>query len=152
MSATPKHQLNLDNQQLLQALLRDRQEPIFANELVRRLANCGCTRSEARCLIHNAEKAGLLVRTTSAVPHRYRLNPAWVAGAAPPVSTDVRPAQHGSPEARMPTAIAYEGPAFQGDSLAPSIGLVCGEVPPPEVALILDSIGRRFYETFHNVE
>lgn len=120
--------------------------------LVNRLANNGLTRTDARSLVKRAGMVGLLTREAGSFPCIYRLNLAFddasLASAAAPTGRPV----YGSPEARDAGALAYQGPAFDRTALTPSVGLICNDVPPPEVAAILDHLDRRFYEFFRNVE
>lgn len=137
------------------ALLRDvlGQGTSVSAALVNQLAAGGMTRTEARSLVKRASMVGLLTRDVGAFPCYYRLNLAWDDSVLPSAAalTADRP-RYGSPEARDINTVAYQGPAYDRRPLTPSVGLVCSDAPPPEVAAIFDHLDRRFYEHFHNVE
>lgn len=143
--------LTRDNVALLRATLG--QESSVAAALVNRLANSGLTRTDARSLVKRAGLVGLLLRDVGSFPCYYRLNLAWDDSALDNAAAAPAGKPHyGSPEARDINTIAYQGPAYDRRPLTPSVGLICNDVPPPEVAAILDHLDRRFYEHFRNVE
>lgn len=135
-------------------LLRDvfEQGSAVAAVLVNRLADNGLTLTAARSLVKRAGLVGLLVREANSFPCVYRLNLAFddssLASAAAPTDRLV----YSSSGARDAGALAYQGPTFDRDALTPSVGLICNDIPPPEVAAIFDHLDRRFFEHFRNVE
>lgn len=100
--------------------------------------------------ISSGHRCGLLLRNGAFPRFRYAINPAWQRAA-------VRPKRaHAGCTAPRPTshALAYVGPAFDRAALAPALGLrpADPEVMPPEVAGIVDSLHRRFYQHAHGGE
>lgn len=104
-------------------------------------------------MVQRALINGKLIRTNYKRPYRYRI--AESLGELPPATPRVGRQRMPATERRdIAPALAPEwSAAAPAPGLSPSIGLVCEEeVMPPEVAVIFDSLDRRFHEIFGNVE
>lgn len=109
----------------------------------------GASEATAINTISRAYRDELIERRGPAKAREYRLT-SW----CPAEVADGRtlPRHHKRPGGKSG---AYVGPVPDPDRGPPiaSLGTVCRpEAPPPDVADMLDHIGRRFYEYAHNVE
>ncbi|MGH8037036.1 MAG: hypothetical protein ACREPD_04770 [Stenotrophomonas sp.] len=122
-------------------------------------------------LINRAYLAGMLVRIGSDTPKKYCLASDWKidessllvaqqhGGHSPGRVIRQTPADSAAKAVLAHHPLAYEGPAFDKESLAPSLGTVCmsqeeleGELPPWLGHRIVDSLHAHFDRIFDDAE
>ena len=113
------------------------------------------SRQAANMMLDAATRCGLLEKSGESGSHsgkgyQYALSPTWERPAIREKRESAGSARHRHEE----PAIAYAGPAFAGDALAPALGPrpADPEVMPPEVATIVDGLHQRFYRHARGVE